>query len=462
MEKIESMNTELLEAVSIPVKKYHIKTWGCAMNEYDSQRIGEMLQSLNYESTSNLSEADLVILNTCHIREKATEKVYSDIGRLKILKDRRRSIGQNLIIGVSGCVAQAEGDEIIKRAPSVDLVFGPQTWHKLGEMLEQLQSSKVCNTDFPVEEKFDNLPKIFDKKRIQNGSAFVAIQEGCDKFCTYCVVPYTRGSEYSRPVWQVLEEVSKLVQEGAVEITLLGQNVNNYPGLGHDNTSWSLGKLIRRLAELKGLQRIRYTTSYPAEVDDDLISAHRDVEKLIPFLHLPIQSGSNRILKAMNRNHTVEFYLDLIARLRSANPKLAFSSDFIVGFPGETEEDFQDSLKVIDAVGLIQSYSFSYSARPGTPAALMPNQVPEDIKHERLLRLQQHLKTHQQRFNDSCIGMEFTVLLEREGKIAGQLVGKSPYMQAVRVDNPQGHMLGDTVKVKVLQSHPNSLTAVVV
>jgi tRNA-2-methylthio-N6-dimethylallyladenosine synthase len=440
-------------------KKYHIKTWGCQMNEYDSKRIGEVLQSLNYEETDILSESDIVVLNTCHIREKATEKVYSDIGRLKILKDKRKLLGQNLIIAVSGCVAQAEGDEIIKRAPCVDLVFGPQTWHKLKDMITQVEEThkKVCNTDFPVEEKFDNLPKLFDKNRVVNNSAFIAIQEGCDKFCTYCVVPYTRGAEYSRPTWQVLGEVEQLVNAGAKEITLLGQNVNAYHGMGANNEQWSLGRLIRRLAEMKDLHRIRYVTSYPAEVDDDLINAHRDVEKLMPFLHLPIQSGSNIILKAMNRNHSAEQYLKLVDRLLKVNSKLAFSSDFIVGFPGESDKDFEDSLNIIKQVGFIQSFSFSYSIRPGTPAGLMENQIPEHVKAERLTILQNELAKSQQKFNDNSLGKNFEILLDREGKLANQLVGKSPYMQAVRLNDVKDAKLGDIVNVKIVGSAPNSL-----
>jgi tRNA-2-methylthio-N6-dimethylallyladenosine synthase len=429
------------------------------MNEYDSKRIGEVLQSLNYEETDILSESDIVVLNTCHIREKATEKVYSDIGRLKILKDKRKLLGQNLIIAVSGCVAQAEGDEIIKRAPCVDLVFGPQTWHKLKDMITQVEEThkKVCNTDFPVEEKFDNLPKLFDKNRVVNNSAFIAIQEGCDKFCTYCVVPYTRGAEYSRPTWQVLGEVEQLVNAGAKEITLLGQNVNAYHGMGANNEQWSLGRLIRRLAEMKDLHRIRYVTSYPAEVDDDLINAHRDVEKLMPFLHLPIQSGSNIILKAMNRNHSAEQYLKLVDRLLKVNSKLAFSSDFIVGFPGESDKDFEDSLNIIKQVGFIQSFSFSYSIRPGTPAGLMENQIPEHVKAERLTILQNELAKSQQKFNDNSLGKNFEILLDREGKLANQLVGKSPYMQAVRLNDVKDAKLGDIVNVKIVGSAPNSL-----
>jgi tRNA-2-methylthio-N6-dimethylallyladenosine synthase len=440
-------------------KKYHIKTWGCQMNVYDSQRIAEVLQSLNYEQTDDLSDSDIVILNTCHIREKATEKVYSDIGRLKVLKDRRKQVGKNLIIGVSGCVAQAEGDEIIKRAPVVDLVFGPQTWHRLKDMLLQIENEnkKVCDTDFPTEVKFDHLPEVFDKNRIQAGSAFIAVQEGCDKFCTYCVVPYTRGAEYSRPTWQVIEEVSKLVKEGAKEITLLGQNVNAYHGQSPDGSEWSLGRLIRRLAEIDGLKRIRYTTSYPAEVDDDLINAHKDVDKLMPFLHLPIQSGSNSILKAMNRRHTTEEYLKLLEKLKNANPNLAFSSDFIVGFPGETDQDFQDTLDIVDKVGFIQAYSFAYSPRPGTPAAVLEKQIDDKVKQERLQILQHLLANKQRIFNENSVGSVYDVLLDRVGKKENQLVGKSPYMQAVIVDNADKNLLGKIVSLKITDGHQNSL-----
>lgn len=426
------------------------------MNVYDSQRIAEVLQSLGYTHTDEVSESDLVVLNTCHIREKATEKVYSDIGRLKILKDRRNLIGKNLIIAVSGCVAQAEGDEIMKRAPVVDLVFGPQSWHKLKDMLLAVEEKKrVTETDFLAEEKFDYLPGVFDKKRVINSSAFVAIQEGCDKFCTYCVVPYTRGAEYSRPVLQVLQEVKHLVKAGAKEITLLGQNVNAYHGMYTNNTEFTLGRLIREVANLDGLERIRYTTSYPAEVDEDLISAHRDVPKLMPFLHLPLQSGSNKILKLMNRRHTVQQYEDLIKRLLDANPNLAFSSDFIVGFPTETEEDFEDTLKIVEKVGFIQSYSFAYSIRPGTPAATMP-QVDEDVKIKRLHILQDLLAKQQRAFNEQSVGKTFKVLLDRVGNKPNQLVGKSDYMQAIIVNNNVAK-LGDIVNVKINEGHKNSL-----
>ena len=445
-------------------KKYHIKTWGCQMNVYDSQRIAEVLQSLKYTPTEDLTESDIIILNTCHIREKATEKVYSDIGRLKILKDRRQAVGKNLIIAVSGCVAQAEGEEIIKRAPCVDLVFGPQTWHTLKDMIVQIEENhkKVCNTDFPTEVKFDYLPEVFDKSRVQAGSAFIAIQEGCDKFCTYCVVPYTRGAEYSRPTWKVIEEVKTLVNNGAKEITLLGQNVNAYHGEAIGGGEWSLGRLIRRLAEIDGLERIRYTTSYPAEVDDDLISAHKDVKKLMPFLHLPLQSGSNSILKAMNRRHSTDEYLRLLDKLKEANSDLAFSSDFIVGFPGETDQDFKDTMNIVNKVGFIQSYSFMYSARPGTPSATMTNLVPEEVKQARLQELQALLSKKQVDFNEKSVGKTYEVLLDRVGKKANQLVGKSPYMQAVILDDASEDLMGSLVKLKINLGHKNSLVGSVV
>lgn len=443
-------------------KKYHIKTWGCQMNVYDSQRIGEILQSIGYEKTDDVSESSLVILNTCHIREKATEKVYSDIGRLKLLKERRSKLGLGLVIGVAGCVAQAEGEEILKRAPVVDLVFGPQTWHYLPDMLTKIeqQQQKICNTEFPAEEKFDNLVGEFDKDRISAGSSFIAIQEGCDKFCTYCVVPYTRGAEYSRPLAQILVELNQLLDNGAKEITLLGQNVNAYHGKDLDGNELTFGKLIRKIASLPKLECIRYVTSYPAEVDDDLIMAHKDVAKLSPFIHLPIQSGSNAILKAMNRNHTAEYYCDIIARFHQVRDDLAFSSDFIVGFPGETDDDFQQTLAIIEKIRFIQSFSFMYSIRPGTPAALMDNQVDDKIKGQRLFKLQQLLAEIQQQFNDASVGNEYRVLLNRVGKQSNQLVGKSPYMQAVIIDDIAPNMIGSTVDVKIIASGKNSLRGV--
>lgn len=440
------------------MRKYHIKTWGCQMNVYDSQRIAEVLEECNFTEAKDISEADLVILNTCHIREKATEKVFSEIGRLAILKKRRESIGKNLIIAVSGCVAQAEGEHLQKRAPVVDLVFGPQTWHRLPKMLQQLEDNvKSCDTDFPVEEKFEQLPSHMSKSRIVNGSAFIAIQEGCDKFCTYCVVPYTRGAEYSRPVWQVLNEITQLAMSGAKEVTLLGQNVNAYHGADHLGKEVTLGHLIEKVAEIKGIERIRYVTSYPAEVTDDLIEAHRDVKELMPFLHLPIQSGSNKVLKDMNRRHTREEYLKLVEKISKARPDIAYSSDFIVGFPGETDKEFQESLDIIEKVGFIQSFSFMYSPRPGTPAALRDDQVEESVKAERLQILQQLLEEKQIAFNKSVIDSKFDVLFDRLGKYEGQVVGKSPYMQAVYLDNADSNILGEVKTLKIVDGLQNCL-----
>lgn len=433
------------------------------MNVYDSTRIGEILLNLGYSKAQEMSEADLVILNTCHIREKATEKVFSEVGRIKLLKDRRKQIGKDIIIAVAGCVAQAEGKEIINRAPYVDIVFGPQAFHKLPEMLKKIEESKkVCETDFPVEEKFDSLPAFFDVDKISNGSAFLAIQEGCDKFCTYCVVPYTRGAEYSRPVWQVFNEAVGLVQNGAKEITLLGQNVSSYHGVNAKGEQKTLGHLINELSSIKGLDRIRYVTSHPNEVGEELINAHRDNPKLMPFLHLPIQAGADRILKAMNRKHTVSDYLKVIDKLKTANPNMAFSSDFIVGFPGETEEEFKQTLEVIKEVQFIQSFSFIYSKRPGTPAATYEDDTPLKVKQERLYELQALLEKNQENFNSNSVGKVFKVLLDRKGKTDSQIVGKSPYMQTVLVNDAPDNLLGQIVDLKITQSHVNNLKAEIV
>jgi tRNA-2-methylthio-N6-dimethylallyladenosine synthase len=438
-------------------KKLFIKTYGCQMNVYDSQRMEDVLKPLGYEPTDGPEDADMVILNTCHIREKASEKVYSELGRLRKIKKGRAD--DDMIIAVGGCVAQAEGEEIIKRAPYVDMVFGPQSYHNLPEMVAKahragnLQSRGILNTDFPEEDKFDHLPA---PSKPEGYTAFLSIQEGCDKFCTYCVVPYTRGSEFSRPVEQVLKEAHQLVDQGVVELTLLGQNVNAYHGDDGLGSEWSLGRLMRELAEIDGLKRIRYTTSYPAEVDQDLIDAHRDVEKLMPYLHLPLQSGSDRVLAAMNRNHTRDQYLRVIGDLKAARPDLVLSSDFIVGFPGENERDFQDTLDMIRQVGFIQAYSFMYSPRPGTPAAVMDLQVEKAVASERLQILQKLLVDIQDEFNQSCVGKTFPVLFEKLGRNEGQLIGRSPYMQAVHLDAPVD-LLGKICDVKIIYTRPNSL-----
>ena len=442
-------------------KKLHIKTYGCQMNVYDSERMAGLLAPLGYALTDMVDDADMVLLNTCHIREKAAEKVYSELGRINKVKESRRAGGGTMILGVAGCVAQAEGEEVLRRAPYVDMVFGPQTYHRLPEMVARLHREKGAqlDTDFPEESKFDHLAA---PARVEGRSAFLTVQEGCDKFCTFCVVPYTRGSEFSRPVGQVLDEARGLVAAGACEITLLGQNVNAFHGLDEGGAEVGLGGLIRRLAEVEGIERLRYTTSYPAEVDDELIAAHRDVPELMPYLHLPVQSGSDRVLKAMNRRHDRAFYIDLVGRLRAARPDLALSSDFIVGFPGESDKDFQDTLSLVRDVEYIQAYSFKYSPRPGTPAAAMDMQVPEDEKDARLKELQDLLNAQQRAFNESCVGRTMPVLLDRPGRHDGQMAGRSPYMQAVHVDLPgdAADWLGRIVDLTVTTAGGNSLGAV--
>lgn len=434
------------------------------MNVYDASRMADVLAPLGYVSADEMTGADLVVLNTCHIREKAAEKVYSELGRLKKEKDARKSSANPMLIAVGGCVAQAEGEEILRRAPYVDLVFGPQTYHRLALMLNEFEShgKPVVDTEFPADDKFDQLP---DAGKVEGSSAFLTVQEGCDKFCTFCVVPYTRGSEFSRPVDPVMREARLLVNKGAREISLLGQNVNAYHGVDEQadgmRTEWTLGRLIRALAEIDGLDRIRYTTSYPAEVDEDLILAHRDVPELMPYLHLPVQSGADKVLKAMNRRHTSGDYKDVIERLRIAQPDLALSSDFIVGFPGESDVDFEETMELVREVGFVQAYSFKYSPRPGTPAADMVDQVPEHIKSARLQELQAELSRQQIAFNQSCIGRSLPVLFDRRGSRPGQLVGRSPYMQSVHVDLPDSH-LGEMMTVEIDQAKPNSLSGIVV
>ena len=440
-------------------KKLHIKTYGCQMNVYDSERIAEVLAPIGFALSDTADDADMVILNTCHIREKAAEKVYSELGRLRKLQNAKADSGGRMILGVTGCVAQAEGSEVIRRAPYVDLVFGPQTYHRLPEMVARAVrgQGQVLETDFPEESKFDNLPQ---NRTVEGASAFLSVQEGCDKFCTYCVVPYTRGSEYSRPVSQVLDEARILAAKGAKEITLLGQNVNAYHGEDDDGHEWGLADLIRAVAKLDGVDRIRYVTSYPAEMTDDLIQAHGDVKELMPYLHLPIQAGSDNVLKAMNRQHTVAEYKIIIAKLRKAVPDIALSSDFIVGFPGETDADFEETLKLVKDIQFIQTYSFKYSARPGTPAALLDTQdefhVPEAVKAERLARLQAQLNANTLNFNLRAVGKTYAVLFDRPGKVAGQLVGRGPYMQAVWAKAPE-HMMHTVQNVLVTQAGPNSL-----
>jgi len=432
-----------------------IKTYGCQMNVYDSARMADVLAPLGYRPVDEPAEADMVLLNTCHIREKAAEKVFSELGRLRQLRQVRadRGLG-HMVIGVTGCVAQAEGEELLARAPWVDLVLGPQAYHRLPEMVARLarEGGAQLDTDFPADPKFDHLPAPGPR----GPAAFLSIQEGCDRFCTFCVVPYTRGAEYSRPAAAVLAEARTLVNQGTVELTLLGQNVNAYHGAAAGGQVWSLGRLIRALAEIPGLDRIRYTTSHPRDVTDDLIAAHAEVPALMPFLHLPVQSGSDRVLKAMNRGHTAAAYIDLVGRMRTARPDLALSSDFIVGFPGESDAEFEETMDLVRAVGFIQAYSFKYSPRPGTPAATQPGQVPEAVKSERLARLQDLLNTQQALFNRQCVGREMDVLLDRVGRRPGQLLGRSPWMQPVHVAVPNG-VPGQTRRVVIVDGQPNSL-----
>jgi tRNA-2-methylthio-N6-dimethylallyladenosine synthase len=438
-------------------KNLYIKTWGCQMNVYDSQRMADVLRGLGYKSVDSPVDADMIILNTCHIREKATDKVFSELGRLRPHKEEMEAKGEQTLIAVAGCVAQAEGDFILERAPYVDMVFGPQTYHELPEMVAKATgaygSARIVNTEFPEISKFDSLPE----QDVQNSSAFLSIQEGCDKFCTFCVVPYTRGSEYSRSVEKIVDEAKRLVDNGALEITLLGQNVNAFHGVAADGSVWSLGKLIREIAEIKGLQRIRYTTSHPRDMDEDLIETHGAVDKLMPFLHLPVQSGSDKILKAMNRKHKRDLYFDVIERLRKARPDLAFSSDFIVAFPGETEEDFEGTMDLVRRVGFASAYSFTYSARPGTPAANMGGLVRPDVASERLGRLQALIREQQSAFNKSCEGLTLPVLFDRPGKHTGQIQGRSPYNQSVYVTAPE-RILGKILDVAILNGYDNSLT----
>jgi len=439
-------------------RKVHIKSFGCQMNVYDSHRMADTLAPSGYRETASLDDADLVILNTCHIREKAVEKVYSEIGRIRAAKEAAAAEGRQMMIAVAGCVAQAEGEEIIRRADSVDLVVGSQNYHRLPELIARAgNGKKVVDTEFPVEDKFAVLAAPERTAIIKRGvSSFVTVQEGCDKFCTFCVVPYTRGSEVSRPIKQIVAEVERLADAGVREVTLIGQNVNAYHGEGEDGAPSTLGKLLRRLAQVPGILRLRYTTSHPRDMDEDLIAAHGELDALMPYVHLPVQSGSDRILAAMNRKHSRADYLAVIARLRAARPDLAFSSDFIVGFPGETEEDFRQTLDLVDEMGFAGAFSFMYSPRPGTPAAEMDDQVPPEEKAERLQRLQAVITRHQRAFNAQFAGRGLDVLLDKPGRRPGQLVGRSPYLQAVQVIAPRS-LIGRIARVTVTEVGSNSL-----
>ncbi len=442
-------------------KKLYIKTYGCQMNVYDTVRMQDVMAPLGYVPSDNYEDADMVILNTCHIREKAEEKVYSDLGRIRKEKDVKSAGGGKMLVAVGGCVGQAEGAEIIKRAPYVDMVFGPQSYHQLPEMVTKAMRGRgeVVELDFPQVQKFDMLPEVSDSQGV---SAFLSVQEGCDKFCSFCVVPYTRGVEYSRPMAAILQEARKLVDGGAKEITLLGQNVNAYHGdTGQGGKTASLAYLIDALAQINGLERIRYTTSHPRDMSDDLIAIHGSEPKLMPYLHLPVQSGSDEILKKMNRKHKAELYFDIIERLRKIRPDIALSSDFIVGFPGESDKDFEDTMELIRKIGYGSAYSFKYSQRPGTPAAVDENQVDEMVKQERLARLQALVHEQQVAFNHSFVGKTIKVLFDRDGKLGGQLLGKGEHMQSVYVNASQG-LRGTIADVKVTGGFLNSVTGEVV
>jgi tRNA-2-methylthio-N6-dimethylallyladenosine synthase len=442
-------------------KRLHVITWGCQMNVYDSARMADVLAPLGYAPSATPEEADMVILNTCHIRDRATEKVFSELGRLRLIKQARSEAGQKTILAVAGCVAQAEGSQILARAPFVDIVLGPQTYHRLPEMVAQAAraAGAVIDTDFPTESKFDHLPDAAAPQTAGGLTEFLTIQEGCDKFCSFCVVPYTRGAEASRPAAAIIAEARRMVANGAREITLLGQNVNAWHGEGENGAPSTLGRLLEKLARIEGLARLRYTTSHPRDMDEDLIAAHRDLPQLMPFLHLPVQSGSDRILAAMNRKHTAADYLRLVEKLRNARPDLAMSSDFIVGHPGETETDFEATLKLIRDVGFSQAFSFKYSSRPGTPAAGAPAQVPEEEKDRRLYALQDLLRAQQADFNARCVGLTLPVLITGPGRHPGQIAGRSPYLQPVHLIGPVA-LAGQEIPVRIERAHTNSLSGV--
>jgi tRNA-2-methylthio-N6-dimethylallyladenosine synthase len=442
-----------------PSKKLHITTFGCQMNVYDSERMSEALGAAGYEQTGEIGEADLVILNTCHIREKAAEKVYSELGRIRQARDRRRSAGGEMRIAVAGCVAQAEGALMLKRAPQVDLVVGPQSYHQLPDLLARADAGeRIVATDFPAAEKFLSLPQ---RPAVRsNPSAFVTVQEGCDKFCSFCVVPYTRGAEYSRAPAAILAEAEKLVRAGVREITLLGQNVNAYRGEESDGSTSTLADLLRQLARIPKLERLRYTTNHPRDMDEQLIALHAEEPKLMPCLHLPFQAGSDRILHAMNRKHTAADYIETVQRIRKARPDIALSTDIIVGFPGETDAEFEDTISLVQTIGFARAFSFKYSARPGTPAAELPDQVPDAVAKERLARLQRLIETQARAFDAATVGRRVGVLFERAGRKPGQIAGRSPYLQAVHSEGPAS-LIGQIAEVDIVLAGPNSLTGII-
>jgi tRNA-2-methylthio-N6-dimethylallyladenosine synthase len=438
-------------------RKLLVKSYGCQMNAYDATRMADVLAPEGFVETGDVEDADLVVLNTCHIREKASDKVFSELGKLRLLKEARRAEGRAMQIAVAGCVAQAEGAEILRKQRAVDLVVGPQSYHRLPEMLRATSAGPVIDTEFPLEDKFDHLAQPSEDKIRQRGlTAFLTVQEGCDKFCSFCVVPYTRGAEISRDARKILAEAEHLARSGVREITLLGQNVNGYHGLGEDGADWSLARLFERLARIEGIVRWRYTTSHPSDMSDDLIRAHADLPGLMPFLHLPVQSGSDRILAAMNRKHKAADYIRLVERIRAARPDIALSSDFIVGFPGETEEDFKATLALAHEIGFASTFFFKYSARPGTPGAELDEQIAEDVKSERLARLAEVLEAQRHGFNASMVGRSIEVLFEKAGRHPGQIAGKSPYLQPVQVDGPES-LIGEVAAVEIVECGSNSL-----
>ena len=444
-------------------KRVFIKTYGCQMNVYDSERMMEALAGGGYAETDAPDNADLIILNTCHIREKAAEKVYSELGRLRGIKEQRAEEDRETVIAVAGCVAQAEGDEIVRRAPVVDLVVGPQSYHQINTLIARNKTSAkpIVETEFPEDDKFRHLPeRTHVPARTRPASAFLTVQEGCDKFCTFCVVPYTRGAEYSRSIAAIEEEARRLVDAGVREITLLGQNVNAYHGENSKGGAATLAELLYRLEDVEGLERLRYTTSHPRDMSDDLIAAHSELKKLMPYLHLPFQAGSDHVLAAMNRKHTGAEYLDLVARVRAARSDIALSTDIIVGFPGESDADFEATLDIVRKVGFAQAYSFKYSPRPGTPAATMDRQVSEADKVDRLARLKALLDEQQSSFNAECVGRVLPVLFERRGRREGQLIGRSPYLQSVHAEAAPG-LMGRIIPVEIAQAGPNSLSGVI-
>jgi tRNA-2-methylthio-N6-dimethylallyladenosine synthase len=450
--------TQVTKTTDAARRRVYVKSYGCQMNVYDAQRMTDVLDSQGFDVAADAQGADLVILNTCHIREKASEKVYSELGKLKALKSAAHADGRAFQIVVAGCVAQAEGGEIVRRQRAVDLVVGPQNYHRLPELLRQAGDRPgLVDTDFPVESKFDHFPETSSSRLQARGvSAFVTVQEGCDKFCSFCVVPYTRGAEVSRPVQTIIEEISGLAAAGVREITLIGQNVNAYHGIDSRGRVVSLAGLIEKVAALPGVERIRYTTSHPRDMDDGLLEAHRDIPALMPYLHLPVQSGSDRMLAAMNRKHTAADYLRVIARVRKARPDVVFSSDFIVGFPGETDADFEDTLQLVAAVRFAGAYSFKYSARPGTPATELADPVSEDVKSRRLAELQRLLDEQRRAFDEAAVGKRTQVLFEKPGRHLGQMIGKTPYLQAVYADGAPD-MIGKILNVDILEATSNSL-----